>query len=240
MFYVSLGVIGLGFLMCSISVLKSDNFKQKFAEKKAQKLEDEKLKGRNKEAMALRDDVVNFIDSTRNTLTQLWVYESGTNGLGISGYGRRREYKAALQEISAIVFLLKTNFDSVTKRLEFGNMPKEKVELFQAYFDSNNFTGEELEEISYLVLLKIYTFFPSFIDCLVIFQDDSNPTDLRDKTRESMWDTLNEVTIDTLVPILEIKKENKEIERTVYEKQLDSLKESIELDREVYNRYKGN
>lgn len=55
-----------------------------------------------------------------------------------------------------------------------------------------------------------------------------------------MWEILNEVAIDTMVPLLEAKRENKEIEQTAYQRQLESLKDSIELDKEIYSRYKGN
>ena len=233
MFYVSLGVIGLGFLMCSISVLKSDNFKQKFAEKKAQKLEDKKLKGRNKDAMMLKDGTVKFINETKTDFIAM--------GWNLSEYGKRNQYIAAIEGISFIIFEEKTDyFDYIKKRISLGDMDKETATLFRMFFNSDNFSKAELEEISYLILLKIHTFFPSYTNCLLIFEDKTIPYELRKNTIASMWEILNEVAIDTMVPLLEAKKENKEIEQTAYQRQLESLKDSIELDKEIYSRYKGN
>ena len=233
MFYVSLGVIGLGFLMCSISVLKSDNFKQKFAEKKAQKLEDKKLKGRNKDAMMLKDGTVKFINDTKTDFIAM--------GWNLSEYGKRNQYIAAIEGISFIIFEEKTDyFDYIKKRISLGDMDKETATLFRMFFNSDNFSKAELEEISYLILLKIHTFFPSYTNCLLIFEDKTIPYELRKNTIASMWEILNEVAIDTMVPLLEAKKENKEIEQTAYQRQLESLKDSIELDKEIYSRYKGN
>lgn len=233
MFYVSLGVIGLGFLMCGISVLKSDNFKQKFAEKKAQKLEDKKLKGRNKDAMMLKDGTVKFINDTKTDFIAM--------GWNLSEYGKRNQYIAAIEGISFIIFEEKTSyFDYIKERISLGDMDKETATLFRMFFNSDNFSKAELEEISYLILLKIHTFFPSYTNCLLIFEDKTIPYELRKKTIVSMWEILNEVTLDTIIPLLESKKENKEIEQTAYQRQIESLKDSIELDKEIYSRYKGN
>lgn len=237
MFYVSLGVIGLGFLMCSISVLKSDNFKQKFAEKKAQKLEDKKLKGRNKDAMMLKDGTVKFINDTKTDFAGNWGGSMET----LSEYGKRNQYGAALDGISFIIFEEKTGyFDYIKERISLGDMDKETATLFRMFFNSDNFSKAELEEISYLILLKIHTFFPSYTNCLLIFEDKTIPYELRKNTIASMWEILHEVTLDTIVPLLEAKKENKEIEQTAYQRQIESLKDSIELDKEIYSRYKGN
>ena len=233
MFYVSLGVIGLGFLMCGISVLKSDNFKQKFAEKKAQKLEAKKLKGRNKDAMMLKDGTVKFINDTKTDFIAM--------GWNLSEYGKRNQYGAALDGISFIIFEETTSYFSYIKeRISLGDMDKETATLFRMFFNSDNFSKTELEEISYLILLKIHTFFPSYTNCLLIFEDKTIPYELRKNTIASMWEILHEVTLDTIVPLLEAKKENKEIEQTAYQRQLESLKDSVELDKEIYSRYKGN
>ena len=233
MFYVSLGVIGLGFLMCGISVLKSDNFKQKFAEKKAQKLEAKKLKGRNKDAMMLKDGTVKFINDTKTDFIAM--------GWNLSEYGKRNQYGAALDGISFIIFEETTSYFSYIKeRISLGDMDKETATLFRMFFNSDNFSKTELEEISYLILLKIHTFFPSYTNCLLIFEDKTIPYELRKNTIASMWEILHEVTLDTIVPLLEAKKENKEIEQTAYQRQLESLKDSVELDKEIYSRYKRN
>ena len=89
-------------------------------------------------------------------------------------------------------------------------------------------------------MLKIHTFFPSYTNCLLIFEDKTIPYELRANTISSMWEILHEVTLDTIVPLLEAKRENKEIEQTAYQRQLESLKDSIELDKEIYSRYKRN
>ena len=219
--------------MCSISVLKSDNFKQKFAEKKAQKLEDKKLKGRNKDAMMLKDGTVKFINDTKTDFIAM--------GWNLSEYGKRNQYGAALDGISFIIFEEKTGyFDYIKERISLGDMDKETATLFRMFFNSDNFSKAELEEISYLILLKIHTFFPSYTNCLLIFEDKTIPYELRKNTISSMWEILHEVTLDTIVPLLEAKRENKEIEQTAYQRQLESLKDSIELDKEIYSRYKGN
>ena len=222
MFYVSLGVIGLGFLMCGISVLKSDNFKQKFAEKKAQKIKNKKLKNRNQDAMVLKDPTTEFI---KNTIV-----------IG------NCDYESAVEAINYNIFTEDIERYDYTRYLISygGNLDKEKAELFKTFFNSDNFSKTELEEISYLILLKIHTFFPSFANCLIAYEDKENPHNLRKKATESMWEILNEVAIDTMIPLLEAKKENKELEKTVYDRQLESLEALIELDKEIYSRYKGN
>ena len=238
MFYVSLGVIGLGFLMCGISVLKSDNFKQKFAEKKAKKLEDKKMEGRNKDAMALKDKTTKFINTTKTDFVSVW---RGSNE-SLSEYAKMNQYRAAVDGISFIIFEERTEyFNYVKERISFGdNMDKETATLFRMFFNSKNFSKAELEEISYLILLKIHTFFPSFTNCLLIFEDKTISYELRKKATASMWEILHEVTLDTIIPLLEAKKENKEIEETVHQRQLESLGDSIKLDKEIYSRYKGN
>lgn len=220
--YTILGAIVAGLLMVGTSVLKSDSFKKKIAEEKAQKIKNKKLKNRNQDAMVLKGPTKEFIKNTM--VVGDWDYGSTIAAIN---------YNIFTEDIERYNY---TRYYLTS----YGSLDKEKAELFKTFFNSDNFSKTELEEISYLILLKIHTFFPSFASCLTAYEDREKSDSLRKKATESMWEILNEVTIDTMIPLLEAKKENKELEKIVYDRQLKSLEDLIELDKEIYSRYKGS
>lgn len=108
----------------------------------------------------------------------------------------------------------------------------EAYDLFD-FFNEKYISDRDLEEISYLVALKLECYMPSFTSALVLYQ--SEPTT---KLAEKLIETLVEVSIDTVLPLLAIKKEEVEINKTVKEQLLTNVKSELDEDMELYRKTK--
>lgn len=109
----------------------------------------------------------------------------------------------------------------------------EAYDLFENFFNEEYISDRDLEEISYLVALKLECYMPSFTSALVLYQ--SEPTT---KLAEKLIETLVEVSIDTVLPLLAIKKEEVEINKTVKEQLLTNVKSELDEDMELYRKTK--
>ena len=109
----------------------------------------------------------------------------------------------------------------------------ETYDLFDNFFNEKYISERELEEISYLVSLKLECYMPSFTSALALYL--SEPTT---ELAENLIDTLVEVSIDTVLPLLAVKKEEVEINKTVKEQLLTNVKSELEEDRELYRKTK--
>lgn len=109
----------------------------------------------------------------------------------------------------------------------------EAYDLFENFFNEKYISERELEEISYLVALKLECYMPSFTSALTLYL--SEPTT---ELAENLIDTLVEVSIDTVLPLLAVKKEEVEINKTVKEQLLTNVKSELEEDRELYRKTK--
>lgn len=109
----------------------------------------------------------------------------------------------------------------------------EAYDLFENFFNEKYISERELEEISYLVALKLECYMPSFTSALALYL--SEPTT---KLAEKLIETLVEVSIDTVLPLLAIKKEEVEINKTVKEQLLTNVKSELDEDMELYRKTK--
>lgn len=109
----------------------------------------------------------------------------------------------------------------------------EVYDLFENFFNEEYISERELEEISYLVSLKLECYMPSFTSALALYL--SEPTT---KLAEKLIETLVEVSIDTVLPLLAIKKEEVEINKTVKEQLLTNVKSELDEDMELYRKTK--
>lgn len=109
----------------------------------------------------------------------------------------------------------------------------EAHDLFENFFNEEYISERELEEISYLVALKLECYMPSFTSALALYL--SEPTT---KLAEKLIETLVEVSIDTVLPLLAVKKEEVEINKTVKEQLLTNVNSELEEDMEFYRKTK--
>lgn len=234
----------------------------KRAERAEKKKEIATKKSRNQNALELRKNISTVVgkfysnssfSSTRVDFLRSIFIEKGAMYLGRSGlkaenllpdnllYVKETDEERALREKTneeREEAFLKTSprlgyYREHTRYAELKPAFSETYDLFENFFNEKYLSERELEEISYLVALKLECYMPSFTSALALYLSEPT-TELAD----NLIDTLVEVSIDTVLPLLAVKKEELEINKTVKEQLLTNVKSELEEDRELYRKTK--
>ena len=234
----------------------------KRAERAEKRKEIATKKSRNQNALELRKNISTVVEhfykgyafsGTRVDFLRSIFIEKGAMYLGRSGlkaknllpdnllYVKETDEERALREKTneeREEAFLKTStrlgyYREHTPYAELKPAFSEAYDLFENFFNEKYISERELEEISYLVALKLECYMPSFTSALTLYL--SEPTT---ELAENLIDTLVEVSIDTVLPLLAVKKEEVEINKTVKEQLLTNVKSELEEDRELYRKTK--
>lgn len=216
-------------------------------------------KSRNKNALELRTQIAlvvnrivtkgsNLSYSQESFLKRVFINKNSSGGWSISPEILPRElrYKAETEEEkcsrekinqermleynrSTVWSMSHRDYDELTL-----NPPhSEEYHLVDKYLRAKYVSDEDLDNVSYLASLQIECYMPSFVSMLVLYLNE--PTE---EIANKIGQTLIEVSLDTLLPILAIKKEEIEIDKTVKKQFITNITTELEEDMEIYRKNK--